>query len=250
MPIARVTKWSMSAIVIVLGVMAFGACANQDPTEPDNLGVSSQAVTTNRYVYNGRSANAYAGEGTRGLSVSVWEDGTGSDRRTFGSIFTYEADPSSLACEVYEGESYCYYTRHTYVSGWGELPERDVLIRNDIARVQTTVANGPTFSIERCTIDYVAQTYECAAGDGGVLDVVWRKNGLYESSSAGMNSNKYGVYTSRSHGTSNSASADANGTLFGISFGGSGEPRGDGYLGSGRNMTIEIIKDTTGLGPK
>jgi hypothetical protein len=240
----------MFAIVFVVGSMAFGACANQDPTGEDNLGVSSQAVTTYRYVWNGRSADAYAGEATRGVSVNVWESGTGSDRRTFGGVWYYEADPSSMICEEYDGISYCYYTRHTYVSGWGELPEEHVTMRNDFARVQTTVANGRTFTIEKCIVDQVAATYECTADAGGVVDVAWKKNGISESFSAGTNSSKYGVYSFRSQGTSSSTSADAHGTVFGIRFGGDEHLRGEGYLGSGRSVSMEVIKDTTGLDPK
>jgi hypothetical protein len=240
----------MFAIVFVLGSMTFGACDNQDPIEEDNLSASSQAVTTYRYVWNGQSADAYAGDALRGVSVNVWESGTGSDRRTFGGVWYYEADPSSAICEEYDGIPYCYHTRYTYVSGWGELPAADVLLRNDFARVQTNVGNGRPFNIEKCIVDQVAATYECTAVADGEMNVVWKKNGISSSFSAGTNMSKYGVYSFRSQGTSSSASADAYGTVFGISFGGSEPLRGEGYLGAGRSVTREVIKDTTGLNPK
>jgi hypothetical protein len=249
-PIARVTKRAMSAMVFVLGIVTVGACVNQEPTVEDNLGISSQAAVTSHFVWNGQGASAFAGFDLQGISVNVWEDGLLNERHTFGDVWIYNADPTSMVCEQIEGSSYCHYSRVTYVFGWGELPGADVSFKNNSARVQATVANGPTFTIERCTVDDVAQTFDCTMGEGGELDVAWQKNSLYEGFSSGTNSTRIGVYTFRSQGTSSSVSADSSGTVFGVRFGGTGEPHGDGYIGSGRNVVMDIMKDPRGLKPK
>ena len=235
----------MKAIKLACAVAMLGACAvdAEDASEELATGEAEQAVTTDVWhaTWNGGSANAQFWSPTGSGYVDVFEGRSGSTRYAYLNFSSWSFDPSSTQCFTWTDwwgyeSTYCYYTKYTYAYGWGQIPAGDAQITPNHAHVKTTL--GSNFGGYQCTVDYSTWIFDCGVPTGGTVDIRWNKNGQYSVFQSGTTQQTFGPYTYKAQGSYRSASADASGSLLGITFAGT-----YGYFGDtkGTNVTKSVI---------
>lgn len=227
----------MNRVMLSIFALTFGAaaCGNEPATSdtPEQLGTTSSALAVSHAVWSGASANAFFGNELAGGYGDVTENTSGTTRSAWLSYYRWAVDPTSQVCwtETYPGKpgggpggsyTYCDYSRRTSEYGWGQIPAADFGAKNGTARLDTTVANGPNFFIETCAVDYVAGSYLCSNAGGGAIALTFTKNGRATAFHNGVDENTFGKYMWRTTGQYRGASADAAGTIFGVSVVGNG----------------------------
>lgn len=245
----------------ISGVAAAVLClASACATESEEIGSVGDelAPAIHRSVFTGGSASLWGGgPGGMGWSgLDVWQ-GDGYVHLNYRveafdptsevcvtDYFPPRCPPDDPACPCWdpmapecvpEEYTYCYYTRYSWESGWGDIPEGDFRVGRGGARLSTTVASSPSFFVERCTVDRLSWTWECTNEGGGVIDVAWTGNDIYSSFESGVRHHTFGKYKSRWMGQWRSQSADGSGTLVGHDIAGMGD------IHSGRNVSIDMF---------
>lgn len=216
-------------VLPLLSSLALGACAVEAEPELDST-TEAATVTVWHSVFNGTSADTSFSNEFNGAYLSVWQGKSGNTSTTSLSYSKWEIDPTSLECftECFPNDDgtctpweWCYYTRSSHEYGWGEIPNADFTGNANSAKLDTVVAAGPTFYVERCEIDPISG-WTCGAGAGGEIHALWGKDGYASGHQSGTNSQTYGRYSFRSVGTYRWFSATVSGALLGIDFAGSG----------------------------
>lgn len=218
--------------LLVLCVAACSGQGEQGNVDEPQLGVKTDALTSVsvwKSNWSGASATAYASTETSYLSLGAWEDKSKGTRHAYLQYSGYRYDPNSYICQTEEyckgdpggigaggagGEdcqeyTWCGYTSYSYVYGWGEIPESafDVKANAKGARLKLDLAQAPGFFQTTCSYDTVSYQYTCNNSAGGTLDLAWKDDGIYASSSSGVSSQNYGAYSTRSTGQSDQRSA-------------------------------------------
>ena len=150
--------------------------------------------------------------------------GKGTDGKIHIDFSSSMVDPTSWACvtppwwDPYwpPPPPFCGYTRRTFTSAYGTLPNGTYRSGSDGAYLNATLANGPTLFVSSCTYDDTTWSYTCATDPGGVVDLRWRSNGFYSSTVTGSREETYGPFKMRTSGSYSSRGADVTGTVLGM----------------------------------
>ena len=219
-------RLGLSGVLVAL----MSACVADEGPEVGSVEAPVAAVTVYRSSFKGTAAHTWFGDELSGGYIDVWQGGTVATPTAGLSYNTYVVDPTSQVCttESYcrKGDpactdpveyTHCTYTRYTYEYGYGQIPAADFQIRGGTARVDTIVAAGPTFWIDRCEIDYgnPENPYACGTGGGGVITIAWMKDGVSSSIWTGTSRWSSGKYSVHTQGNGSQQSAVADGTLVG-----------------------------------
>jgi hypothetical protein len=221
---------AMNMVVAIAAVAGVGGCAVDDvdhPVEAETATVE-QAATVDVWTgtWNGASASAWSYGAFEGGYIDAFENKTPQGRRAFLNFTMWSVDPTSEQCSEWTdwwGSTYtwCWFTRSTYTYGWGEIPQQLAQFTATTARVKGTLP--ASFSGYVCNFDWEDWTSApCSEATGGAIDVRWNKDGGYSHMSSGTQQQSYGTFTFKTQGTYRSTSAQAQGTILGLSFHGSG----------------------------
>jgi hypothetical protein len=237
-------------VACVAAAMAMlGGCAIDEQGGVDGdeaVAVAEQAATQAdvwHASWNGGSVDASSYGYLSSAYVSAFEYKSGSTRYAYVNLSKWSVDPTSQQCFTWTDwwggtYDYCYYTRYSYTWGWGSIPEHDLQISPNAARLRTELSSN--FGGYTCTWDwYNWQTSGCTSLAGGSVDLKWNKNGGYSTFSSGTSQTEYGAYTFKAQGTYRSSSAQATGSFLGETF--------DSAYGSfsdtrGVNVTRSVLK--------
>jgi len=143
-------------------------------------------------------------------SLSVSRGGPTNAPQTFLSYFVFQCDP--------------FFSCNAIRDGSGQIPSGDVSGSRSSLRLRTNTTGNPNFF-----------TF---AGPTGVVSVDWRANGLFTQSSSGTNQFSFPGFTHRSQGSFTSASANATGSIVGVSI----SPNGSGDVGTNHQTSIDITR--------
>ena len=247
-----------------MGMMAFGlalaACTGQG--DIDDVGSVSEASTSrHQSIQDGISASAYGGDGWSSWRLDAWENGIGATRTAYLAYYASTVDPTSEVCVTEEfpprcppedpmccmpgdpfcggSYTYCYYTRWSYESAYGEIPSSAFQVTRNAARLRTQLAAGAGIYYERCTYDRLAGTGECTSGAGADLDVQWTRDGGYSVFNQGISEYQSGPYAYRTNGRSTQSSAAVSGSVAGQDV-----PAGFawGWISEGRSIVREVFR--------
>lgn len=217
----------MNAMKWIVTMALVAGCAVDEADEPTTSATTQEATNVDVWTgtWNGASAHASSWSQYGGGYVDVFENGTGQNRSAYLNFSTSAYDPTSQQCFDWTdwwGYTYhwCYFTRYTYTYGWGQISAQDVQITGTNARVSTTLPSS--YYSTQCTVDWYNWSYTCTTGTGGTVDLRWRKDGQSSYFQSGTQQYAYGAYTFKSQGGFRSASAQAEGSLLGNAFAGSG----------------------------
>jgi len=248
-------------VVLSCAFLSFAACSSVDqggeelPPTVESPGSQQQAASGSQpvwhSVWSGGSATAYAADAFSSTSMYAYENKSSKARYTYFNLYSNSVDPSSLTCVTQTvcwdptdpascwDEQWCNYSRYTWTYAWGELPASDFQVSPNGAALSTDLADATNAWGEKCSVDYVAGTWDCQPFvAAGTIDVVWRANNLYSSFQNGINQSSYGKYTSKNVGQYRSSSADVHGTIFGASA----QMQGDFSQSQGVSVSRDVIK--------
>jgi hypothetical protein len=248
-----------STLIVFLSACAAGACATaEDGSEQQEpIGEEQQAASpapVHRSSWNGGHMSGSFGEGgASGGWVSVSLSSSGSKKSAYLNYGQQSYDPTSEVCETYhycwwpwpseqeicESYTWCRYTRFSYEYGWGEIPARDVVIGGRHGRLSTDLAKATNFFVEKCNVDDYNWIWDCSYGPSTeTLDLTWKYDGQYTSSSNGTNEQRYGKYFWRTVGAYRSASATLSGSVSGATVKGSGNVSDSRGMNVSRDMYL------------
>ena len=202
-------------------VVSLAACRDSSTMSGSPVGTADLAVTSSQSTRSHFVGNGVDG----GLS---WYSSDPNGNYIFGSlsVFTGAADTFSTASKAFLSyyEARCdAYSNCTYSYGYG-------LIR--AAGVQSTGLSATALHLSTNTSgnpDFFATT-------PGIVTVDWNGNGVWSSSSKGINTYTSPGFTQMQEGTSRTASATATGTIVGVPI-----PVGaEGTIGSSHNLLITV----------
>lgn len=219
--------------------LALTACGSVDqgedslPPTVESPGSQEQASgstpTVWHSVWNGASASAWFSDATSNGSLWVYENKSGKTRSAYFNLQLNSWDPNSVKCETYTycwdpenplscfEEQWCYYTKYEWVYAWGDISPADFKVNANGARLATDLADSSNVYGEKCSVDYEQFLWTCEpVSMAGGIDVSWRANGLFSSTSNGVNTYSFGKYSSKNVGQYQSASADVQGSVLGV----------------------------------
>jgi hypothetical protein len=217
-------------MLVAVACSGLVACTSETGAEIGQQALAAKSVFQSSM--NGGGAYLYSGDMNGGISLDVWESGTGKSASANLFYSIQQVDPTSEVCftETFPGKdpgmppieyTYCYYTRYIYESGYGEIPAKDLQVRPGAVRLETTVAPGPVFFSSRCTYDMMSMDPPvCTDGSGGALSVTWHKDGVSSMKIAGSQQQQWGPFSMKTGGIFKAASALADGTVLGQSVSG------------------------------
>jgi hypothetical protein len=253
---------------IVFGALALAACEPVDEAQVAT-GEEGARTTSSSSIYvtpwNGQAAHAEGWDGYGGMWLDVWENASRGTRQAFLSFNRQGVDPNSVVCQTYEyycwysrdvmtsttgdpmdplpepelcSYEYCYYSRYYYDYAYGEIPANRFEADGRRASLNLALSDAPNLWVVRCTYDTSTGTFECSSGaPDGRIDLDWRKNGGWSSSSSGSQTYSYGGYNYRNSGTHSASSADVDGAMFGSSV-----SVGYGAISKGVSATKDMFR--------
>ena len=177
-------------------------------------------------VLKGGNASASWGDQYSKLSIDVGEAG----QTAYLQYFISQIDPTSEVC--YEipfppkdpklppppPSKYCVFTRFVEEWGYGSIPAADVAFQGKGARLDTTVAHGSDFLIQRCVIDLTGGPPNCDHSGGGPIQAAWHADGQQSQTQSGIQTTEYQTVSFKTAGSFRTYSAKAAGAIFGKSF--------------------------------
>jgi hypothetical protein len=110
---------------------------------------------------------------------------------------------------------------------------------NDLVLNFNTSQLDPTTSISQsCTFSFVTFTQTCGPAPTGLLSVEWKGNTVISSEVATIREDTMGLTTTKVHQHSDNSTANATGTVFGVTVNPSGA-----QVGVNHSSTLEVTKN-------
>jgi len=241
---------SVKMMLVAAACSGLVACTSETGVESSRQALASKSVF--KSSMNGGGAYLSSGDMYGGISVDVWESGTGKTATAGLSYSIMQIDPTSEVCltESFPDKddpalppidyTYCQYTRFVYESGSGEIPAKDLQVRPGAVRLETTVGASPTFFSTRCTQDAMSMDPPvCTDGSTGTISVTWHKDGVSWTQMSGSQQQQWGPFSMKTSGIYKTASALADGTVLGQSVSSaSGDIRSSGGASVTKDLTM------------
>jgi hypothetical protein len=210
---------ALAALPIIIWACKDGTTAPREAhaaslaTAASGDGTSSGRVVTN-YTFSGDYADYHNYDPAANGYVNIWvgQGGSGGAPEVWVNYDVgrcgYDPATGWYSCTVSQ-------------AGYGTIPNGDLSGNGaNHLRLTTDTRSNPRFTVW--------------AGTGGVIDLEWRKSGLYESSSNSVSESRFLDSRWKSNGSYSSASAIAQGTIIGIDVTGAAGSYSSGSIGSSK----------------
>jgi hypothetical protein len=127
----------------------------------------------------------------------------------------------------------------TDIFGFGEIPN-DSLKGDNTRHISLNVDTSqlPNFNATSCTFSFITFTETCQTVPNSLVQVDWQQDGNFSTREVSDRDDTFFQFTRHAHTDSDSASAQANGSAFGIPI-----SNGFGNTGINRDTTITLFKN-------